>query len=75
MQTDDPLFRFSYRVFQTKFIVFELLMLGFSFYGMYKFAQQEFSQPSAGEHRANLIESVSHASENLPRDDTGHGRY
>lgn len=74
MQNDDPLFRFSYRIFQTKFVMFELLMLGFSFYGMYKFAEQEFAN-FLGEHKANMIESVSHASEDVPGDDTGHERH
>lgn len=42
MQSDDPLFRFSYRTFQVEYVLFKLLLLGFSLYGMYKFAQQEF---------------------------------
>lgn len=49
-------------------------MLGFSFYGMYKFAGQEFSKFDVGEHKANMIESSSHA-EDVPRDDTGHERH
>jgi hypothetical protein len=39
---DDPLFRFSHRLFQTKFVIFELVMAGFSVFGMYSLAAREF---------------------------------
>lgn len=37
----DDLFRFSYRVFTIEFIIFKIAFLGFSLYGLYKFAEHE----------------------------------
>ena len=39
--SDDKLAKFSYRVFQIKFVIFELVFLALSLYGLYQVVKHE----------------------------------
>ncbi len=57
-----------------EFIVFRLMLLAFFIWGVLRLLGMDFGF-SVGEHKAKMVESVSHASEDVPGDDPGHGRH
>jgi len=56
-----------------EFIVFRLMLLVFFLWGVIRLLGLDFGFP-VGEHKAKMIQSISHGSEDVPGDDTGHRR-
>lgn len=57
-----------------EFIVFRLMLLIFFLWGVLRLVGVDLGF-SVGEQKAKMIQSVSHGSEDVPRDDAGYGRH
>jgi hypothetical protein len=56
-----------------EFIVFRLMLLTFFLWGVIRLLGVDLGF-ELGEHKAKMVQSVSHA-EDVPSDDPGHGRH